>query len=84
MLKKLTPHAAIILSAMYLVFFAIDRVNRSMAFINNDITKWLLLILCGLSVYHAVLQIREDRQKERARQEQLRRARRMRSNPPQK
>ena len=45
MLRKILPHAAIILSMMYFVFFCIDRVNSAMAFINNDITKWLLVIL---------------------------------------
>ena len=65
MLKRLTPHAVIILSGMYLVFFLIDRVNRTMNFINNDITKVLLLALCALAVYHAVLMIRANRRAER-------------------
>lgn len=63
MLRKLLPHAAIILSGMYLVFFLIDRVNSAMCFINNDITKWLILILCAISVLNAISLIRGERRK---------------------
>ena len=63
MLRKILPHAAIILSMMYFVFFCIDRVNSAMAFINNDITKWLLVILGVISIYDAVLLIVEDQKR---------------------
>lgn len=65
MLRKLLPHAAIILSAMYFVFFFIDRVNSAMAFIDNDITKGLLFALCVISVINSVLLIRDDRRRAR-------------------
>ena len=71
LIRKLTPHAAIILSAMYFVFFFIDRVNRSMNFINNAITKALLFILCVLAIFHSVQIIRENRRAERERQARL-------------
>lgn len=63
MLRKILPHAAIILSIMYFVFFCIDRVNSAMAFINNDITKWLLVILGVISIYDAVLLIVGDQKR---------------------
>ena len=63
MLRKILPHAAIILSMMYFVFFCIDRVNSAMAFINNDITKGLLVILGVISIYDAVLLIVEDQKR---------------------
>lgn len=63
MLRKILPHAAIILSVMYFVFFCIDRVNSAMAFINNDITKWLLVILGVISIYNAVLLIVGDQKR---------------------
>ena len=63
MLRKILPHAAIILSMMYFVFFCIDRVNSAMAFINNDITKWLLVILGVISIYDAVLLIVGDQKR---------------------
>lgn len=70
MLRKILPHCAIIISAMYLVFFCIDRVNTAMAFINNDMTKVLLLILCVISVINAVLLIADDRKRVRLRRQQ--------------
>ena len=74
MFRKLTPHAVIILSAMYFVFFFIDRVNSIMNFINNKGTKALIFALCVLAIYHAVLLIRENRERERQRQAERRRA----------
>lgn len=44
-LLKALPHLNIVISGMYIVFFIIDVQNSAMAFINNDITKVLLLIL---------------------------------------
>ena len=70
--RKILPHAAIILSAMYLVFFCIDRVNTAMAFINNDMTKILLLVLCLVSVVNALLLIKDERKKTRLAQQQAR------------
>ena len=66
MLRKLMPHAVIILSMMYFVFFFIDRVNASMGFINNRITKGLLFALCVLAIGQAVALIRADRRRVRA------------------
>ena len=65
MLRKLIPHCVIIVSAMYFVFFFIDRVNSAMAFINNGLTKGLLFALCVLAIYESVLLIRDDRRRER-------------------
>ena len=74
-MRKLLPHAAIILSMMYFVFFFIDKVNSAMAFIDNNITKALLFALGVLSIAEAVLLIRDDRARERKRQQLLRRRR---------
>ena len=72
MLRKLIPHAAIVISAMYFVFFFIDRVNSAMAFINNDITKGLLFALCVISILNSIRLISIDRRTERARQRRRR------------
>lgn len=68
MQNKILPHSAIILSAMYFVFFFIDRVNQPMAFINNGITKGLLFLLCVISILNAISLIRIDRRRERQQQ----------------
>lgn len=54
---KALPHINIVISGMYLVFFIIDVQNSAMAFINNDITKVLLLILSVGSILSSVLLI---------------------------
>ena len=69
MLRKLLPHAAIIISAMYFVFFFIDRVNPAMAFINNDMTKILLCVLCVIAICNAVFVIRYNRARARRQQQ---------------
>ena len=76
MLRKLLPHAAIVLSGMYFVFFLIDRVNSAMSFINNRITKRLLLALCIISVVESIWLIHEERNKMRRQQAKAAEARR--------
>lgn len=48
-LKKLSPHGAILVANMYYVFWGIDRVNRSMNFIDNEYTKALFVLLLVFS-----------------------------------
>ena len=76
MLRKLLPHAAIIISVMYFVFFFIDRVNSAMAFIDNDMTKALLFALGVISILNAMFVIAEDRRRTRLRQQRLEQRRR--------
>lgn len=76
MLRKWLPHAAILLSNMYLVFFLIDRVNKAMAFINNGITKGLLVALSLISIFNACLLIHDRRERIRASQRRAGAARR--------
>ena len=63
MLRKILPHVSIVLCNMYIGFYLIDRVNSAMAFINNDITKALLLILCVVSTVNASFLIQDERRK---------------------
>ena len=51
--KYALAHAAIVLFGMLMVLLAIDRVNEAMMFIDNDITKTLLWVLCILSILNA-------------------------------
>lgn len=44
-IRKMPPHAAILIANMYFVLFGIDRVNTAMNFINNGYTKFLLVAL---------------------------------------
>jgi hypothetical protein len=67
LIRKLCAHCAIIISGMYIVFYCIDRVNPAMSFIDNDITKMLLVILAALSVLNGIFVIAEERRKLRRR-----------------
>ncbi len=67
LINTLTLNAAVIISLMYLVFFGIDRVKTAMEFINNDITKWLLVILAVITIYNAVARMCLDRKLDRKR-----------------
>ena len=51
MFKKLLPHITVAISLLFIVLLIIDMfVNDAMAFINNDIFKWLCLIFCVLVI----------------------------------
>ena len=62
----LLPHGAILICNMYIVFFLIDRVNSAMCFIDNEITKGLLLIMCVISMGTSVSLIISKRREEAA------------------
>ena len=66
-IKKLLAHCAIIISGMYIVFFFIDRVNPAMGFVDNDITKPLLLALALIAIINAIQVIAAERRKLRRR-----------------
>ena len=51
-LRRLLPHAAILICNMYVVLYLIDRVNTAMNFIDNRLTKGLMLILCVVSWFN--------------------------------
>lgn len=63
MLKRILPHISLVLGNMYIVFFLIDRVNTAMQFIDNNITKWLLLIFAIISAINSIYLIREERRR---------------------
>ena len=52
-LERLLPHGAILICNMYIVFYLIDRVNTAMNFIDNGLTKSLLLVLCAVTPFNA-------------------------------
>lgn len=64
---EMLPHGAILIANMYIVFFLIDRVNTAMCFIDNDITKGLLVIMCLLSVIISASGIHHHRRAEKRR-----------------
>ncbi|MBQ3865507.1 MAG: hypothetical protein II776_01300 [Clostridia bacterium] len=63
------PHATLVASLLLLILFIIDRFNEAMAFLNNDLTKWILAVFCLLTLCLSVLTILRDE----ARRKQARR-----------
>ncbi|MDO4566649.1 MAG: hypothetical protein Q4B42_04900 [Oscillospiraceae bacterium] len=53
--RKIVCHLQIVLAGMLLVLVIIDRFNSAMAFIDNDITKALLFVLCLLAIINSAL-----------------------------
>ena len=54
LLLNILPHINIALAVTMLTFFVVDRYNRAMSFINNDITKWMLCVFCVTVVVEAI------------------------------
>jgi membrane protein implicated in regulation of membrane protease activity len=53
--RKVLSHLLIILGGMFLTFFWIDRVNPAMCFIDNEISKWLLLCFSLIALALAII-----------------------------
>lgn len=51
---NILPHVNIALAITLLTLFVTDRFNRAMAFINNDITKWMLCVFCVTVLIEAI------------------------------
>ena len=73
-MKTLTGHGTIVLTLMYITLLIVDHYNPTMDFINNNVTKALLLLLCLFAVYNAVLVLSRERARARRREEKLREA----------
>jgi formate hydrogenlyase subunit 3/multisubunit Na+/H+ antiporter MnhD subunit len=65
--EKVLPHISIILSAMVIIFYIIDQFNNSMALLEDQVTKVLILFLGICSLATAILFILMQRQAEKKR-----------------
>lgn len=54
-LKRLIPHITLILAAMTLTFFIIDRFNEFMDFMTAEMSKW---VFAALAVFAAAASVR--------------------------
>jgi len=54
--RTVLSHLTVILGIMFIVFLVLDQFNPMMNFVDNGISRWLLLALCvcgiGQSVTH--------------------------------
>ena len=56
-LQSILSHLCFILSLMLVTLLIVDRFNPSMDFINNDLCKLLILVLCVGSAVLSVLHL---------------------------
>ena len=54
-LRELFSHTTVILSLMFLVFLVLDIFNPMMNFIDNSISRYLLLALCVSGAAQSIL-----------------------------
>ena len=64
MIKRILPHACLVLSVIFMTLWVLDRFNAAMHFLSRDVFKipffvFLILVLI-LSVSEIVRQFRED------------------------
>lgn len=60
-LASLLPHLNIALALFFITCFIVDRYNRAMAFINNEYTKYGLLVFAILVIVESVIFVLRDR-----------------------
>lgn len=64
-IPKMLPHLCIVLSCMALTLLIIDKFNTKMNFINNDITKNGMIVLCALAVVCSAMLAYNQRKSDR-------------------
>ena len=60
---KIIPHITIVLCIMFMIFLYLDNLNPTMNFVNCQMSRVLLLILCICSVGTAIGEIWLSRRK---------------------
>ncbi len=60
-LASLLSHLNIALALFFITCFIVDRFNRAMAFINNEYTKYGLLVFSVLVIVESVLFVLQNR-----------------------
>lgn len=71
LLSALLAHLVLVLALMMLTLFVIDRVNEAMAFLNNDLTKWILAafaLASGILAVTVIVRYERGRAKDRSRE----------------
>ena len=64
--QTLLSHLTVILALMFAVFLILDQFNPMMNFIDNNISRGLLLLFCGCGIGQSVLHwIKGERENEK-------------------
>lgn len=78
-LKKLLPHATIVLSLMTITFFVINQFNTMMGFMTSKLSQWVFALLALAALLTSVRLVAADLREERR---QAARRARQRLQPP--
>lgn len=55
LISRILTHSSIVLAGALFVLFIIDGINKGeMGFLANPLTKWLLAVLCGITIINAI------------------------------
>lgn len=54
---QVLPHLSIVLAGLLLVLFVVDYFNGSMGFLDSDVAKTVLVLVCVTSIVNSVLLI---------------------------
>lgn len=60
-IMRILPHITIILSAMFITLWILDKYNPLMNFLDSDLSNILLLILCAFSLVTAIVMVALER-----------------------
>ena len=63
-LHTFLSHTTVILSLMFIVFLILDQFNPMMNFVDNGLSRWLLLALCLSGIGQSVLKWAQDGRKQ--------------------
>lgn len=56
-IEQVLPHVSIVLAGLLLVLFVVDYFNGSMGFLDNDVAKTVLVLVCVTSIVNAIVLI---------------------------
>ena len=59
-LGRILPHLTLVFALLMTTLFIFDRFNEAMAFLSNNLTKWLLLAFCLLVIALSIRAIVKD------------------------
>lgn len=60
-LIRILPHVTIILSAMFITLWFLDKYNPLMNFLDSDLSNTLLMVFCILSMITAIVMVAIER-----------------------
>ena len=62
---QVLPHVSIVLAGLLLVLFGVDYFNGSMGFLDSDVAKMVLVLVCVTSIVNAFALITQNSAAER-------------------